>query len=71
MDTDQLINAVRFYLRRLQRLSRSPDAPLSAAAEAALWEQAELAASRLRRLAEVERVPVSVKRTPSQSRRTR
>jgi hypothetical protein len=69
MDTNELITAIRFYLRRLRRLNREQQAPLSDAVEAALWEQAELAASRLRRLAEREAVSVPVKRTPSQPRR--
>ncbi len=69
MDTDELINAIRFYLRHLRHLSRDQRALLSGAAEAALWEQAELAASRLRRLAELEPVPVPIKRHPNQPRR--
>jgi len=71
MDTNDLITAIRFYLRRVRRLSRVSGARLSAATEVALWEQAELAASRLRRLAEAQYVPVPVKRNPGQSRRTR
>jgi hypothetical protein len=70
MDTDELINAVRFYLRRMRRLSRVSGARLSAATEVALWEQAELAASRLRRRAEA-RVPVPVERHSGQPRRPR
>lgn len=69
MDTNELITAIRFYLRRLRRLGRDQRAPLSDAVEAALWEQAKLAASRLRRLAELEPVPVPIKRHPGQPRR--
>jgi hypothetical protein len=69
MDTNEQITAIRFYLRRVRRQSRE-GAPLADAVEAALWEQAERAANRLRRLAELEPVPVPVKRRPSQTRRT-
>ena len=69
MDPNELITAVRFYLRRVRRLRHHQRASLTAATEEALWEQAERAASRLRRLTELERVPVPVKRHPSQPRR--
>ena len=69
MDTDELIIAIRFYLRSVRRRSRVSSERLAAAVEESLWEQAELAAGRLRRLAELERVPVPVKRHPSQPRR--
>ena len=69
MDANELITAIRFYLRRLRRLSCDQLAPLSDAVEAALWGQAEQAASRFRRLAELEPVPVPIKRHPSQPRR--
>jgi hypothetical protein len=65
MDSNEMITAVRFYLRSMWRLNRDWQAPLSDAAEAALWEQAERAASRLRRLAELEPVPVPIKRRRS------
>jgi hypothetical protein len=69
MDTNELITAIRFYLRHMRRLGRVSGARLSAATEIALWEQAELAASRLRRLAEAQYVPVPVKRSARQPRR--
>jgi hypothetical protein len=70
MDPNELITVVRFYLRRVRRLRHHRRASLTDAMEAALWEQAELAASRLRRLAELECVPVPIKRRPSQPRRS-
>jgi hypothetical protein len=69
MDTDELINAIRFYLRGVRRRGAGSNARLSAAIEVALWEQAELAAGRLRRLAELEPMPVPVTRHRSQRRR--
>jgi hypothetical protein len=66
MDTNELIATIRFYLRRLRRLSHNQRAPLPDAAEAALWEHAERAAGRLQRLAELAPVPVPIKRHPGQ-----
>ncbi len=65
MDTDDLINTARFYVRRVQRLRRGARAPLPTLVEAAAWMNAEAAAARLRRLAalaERQPVPVPIKR---------
>ncbi len=64
MDTGNLVDEVRFYLRqcwRLKRLGRDPLA-LSNSEEATLWEHAQAAAMRLQRLSDLQPVPVPVER---------
>jgi hypothetical protein len=64
MDTNNQVDALRFYLRqcwRLRRRGRDPLA-LSQRDEAALWARSEAAAARLQRVIDLQPVPVLVRR---------
>ncbi len=70
MNTNNLINAARFYLRQVRRLERAGLDAQDELLEAVIWEYAPQAADRLEHLQQSQPIPIPVKRRRDNFRRT-
>ncbi len=70
MNTNNLINAARFYLRQVRRLERAGLDAQDELLEAVIWEYAQQAADRLEHLQQSQPIPILVKRRRDNFRRT-